>query len=215
MKIKSKIAGFLIMGILAGGTVGINASAKDFNNLSDSGMKKQEAIYLQSLEKVKSDISKEEALDIVANSYDKYFGIKVDIKNFNDIEFLKTNSFWTSVYLDNANNKVYFVTLEKDGKVKEIGYEGDNKSLGEIEQAIEKANSNKEEAIKIGKAFILEKGFVKNAEDISFLRVGNNAEYDFAYGKDEKTGDDKVVYMTIDASNKKVTSINFDFEKSK
>lgn len=142
-----------------------------------------------------SNIEKEKVVETVKNSFEKYFDAKLDTKEIIDnTKYINSNGYWITILRDNKSNVEYYSSLRNDGKLDSISCKNIKESSLVIDQ---------EESKKIAAAFIRQH-FSHNNEDIKFIRVGQSGDFDFTYGKDEKNGGDKVIYINIDSENKKV-----------
>lgn len=153
-----------------------------------------------------SNIEKEKVVETVKKSFEKYFDAKLEDKEImNNTKYINSNGYWITILRDNEANVEYYSSLRNDGKLDSISCKNIKESSLVIDQ---------KESKKIAAAFIRQH-FSHNNEDIKFIRIGNGGDFDFTYGKDEKTGGYKVIYINIDSENKKVCGFTLNVEREK
>lgn len=150
-------------------------------------------------------INKEKAIEIASKAFRKYFNVDLDVSKFARIEFNKELKHWVLADIRTVKNKGLkldsAIALKQDGQIMSITHNGKPKNFDKVE-----------EGKTIAKDFIKKLNIANNDSDISFLRVGNLKDLDFKYGKDEKTGKNKVIYISINPETKKVSGFTLELE---
>ncbi|QZY54521.1 hypothetical protein [Crassaminicella profunda] len=132
-------------------------------------------------------ITREEAVKITENVFEKYFNVKVDTKDVaEDLQYNYSFAIWFARW----DGEKYSIVLTKEGKIEGVGY-------GE---EIKQASLTKEEGKKIAAVFIKKHKFA-DEEDIKCIESNSLGEYKFIYGKDEKTGRNKIIAISLNGNH--------------
>lgn len=149
---------------------------------------KKNADYIVEAKEVQSHkITREEAVKITENTFEKYFNIKVNTKDVTK-NFQYNYSF--DIWFAQWDGGKYSIVLTKEGELKKVYYY----------EEIKQASLPKDEGEKLATEFIKKYKF-SDEEYIKFLGISSLGEYEFIYGKDEKTGRNKIIDISLNGNH--------------